>query len=242
MSDKKKIQERRYFEAFAKTWIKETCEHVDFCREKPDGSFRLDGRAVGIEVTKLYRGPNPAVLQEQEALGEQVARKASGLVACPDLAVAFSLTKASKKKVPQIAEALAHLVRENAPREDSWRGRPDETNYERWPRSIEYVHVARLAGLGASQWIYEDRADYPDPTLRNAVRAALEAKELRLGGYESFDEQWLLMVVDDHNQSGLFAPSEDSLTATYPSSFDRAFLLFTFGARVHELQVKKPSP
>ena len=242
MSDRKKTQERGYFEMFARAWIKEPCEEIDFSRERPDGSFRLKRRAVGIEVTKLYRASSSNVPQEQEALGERVARKASELASCHDLAVAFTLTKATKKQVPQIAESLAHLVRENAPRTDSWSGRLDANNYTWWPRSIESVHVARLAGLSASQWIYEDRADYPDRALGGAVRAALRAKERHLGGYESFDEQWILMVADDHYRSGLFAPSADSLTAKYQSSFDRAFLLFTFGARVRELHITRPSP
>lgn len=223
----KKSEELAFIESFLKVtgW---PAEIVDKDRESPDFLIKLDGKSIGVEITKIFISSGPDNLQARESRGARIISKAQqnyrAMGGEPvDVKVIFHPGyNVFDLPIDVTAAALSSLVK--------------ETNLELWqevtfkyadlekylPKEISYVRVLRVLeeamghwGVPSAGWV----ASLSDVILQERI----DAKAGLLSGYEHADEQWLLLVSNVMKPSQMFKDFENLDKRKIQSPFSRTF-------------------
>jgi hypothetical protein len=136
---------------------------------------------VGIELTELYRTPEPNQQPRQagESLRKQIVEQACSIHASKggpplDVSVHFSMNQEwSKKRVRELAAKLAQLIYNNPPLEgqNRWLQNPwhDPTYF---PYEIDSIDVRRYAWIAKPHWS-SPVADFMPQVSKDEIQARM---------------------------------------------------------------------
>lgn len=249
MDSAKKRRERFLLDRFLEIQgISPTCIQES---ESPDFLVDLEGRRVGIEVTRLYiRGnkskahPRPGgrpLLQEVESITNQIVSKARKIY----FDAGYPLLKSEiwfsdqialdKKKGDQIAELIAHQIRSMSLQDSqavAWRSFEDENEEHPLSDLIDTIHTQRVPEYHDDQW--KDRfaqwtvarPSLVAPLTPKRLQGEIDEKAKKIDDYRKracIEEIWLLIFADRTQPSQRFFVTPDFPQDSLSSRFTKTF-------------------
>ena len=191
--------------------------------DRPDIRVSLDGDRVGIEITELLVSDD---LRAHESLTDLIVRTAKETYHAqerwPLLVNVFLAPRLhfGKRHATQLGREIGMAVAQRADRHTVARIPKDDL-----PRGVSHVWFAPLIPGGTPVWCAVAGGFMPDvdgQQLANRIRSKSE----RAPAYRAeCDRLWLLVVLPGYRPSEWFGLEGEALTRTYPSSFDRVYLL-----------------
>lgn len=218
--------------------------------EEPDFLISLSNSVLGIELTELHRespaGASPQ--QAREAMRNRVIELAQELYLTgnhPAARITVFMEEGKhigRSEVERLAQDICNLAIRNLPDRNSSNEEFYEwTNRAYFPEVVSNIRVHRLDA------ITETHFNCPGATwvasLAHAdIRRTFDAKDPKYSTYrKNCAEVWLVINSDVRSMSTWFRFDSATLTETFFTSFDRAFVLRHFYRRLHELKVRQPS-
>ena len=191
--------------------------------DRPDIRISLDGDRVGIEITELLVSDN---LRARESLTDLVVRTAKETYHAqerwPLLVNVFLAPHLhfGKSHARQLGREIGMAVAQWADRHTVARIPQDEL-----PRGVSHVSFAPLIPGGTPVWGAVAGGFIPDVDAQQLAER-IRSKSRRAPTYRAeCDQLWLLVVLPGYRPSEWFGLEGEALTLTYPSSFDRVYLL-----------------
>lgn len=200
-------------------------------REVPDFIIRFEGRSIGIEVTELFisHDPRQRLLQAQESTATRIVSRAQEIYqqsgARPaHVSVCFAPGRDLRNlRRDHTANELAAFIRNLDLRERQrvdWR--PEEGDAP-LPEEISFVHALGVQSFDMAHWAVA-RAGWAAPLTLEALQSRIDQKAPRLIKYQdTVVENWLIVVADATNPSGLFDTSLQFDASKLSSPFSRTF-------------------
>jgi hypothetical protein len=200
-------------------------------REVPDFILRFKGRSVGIEVTELFisRDPRQHPLQAQESIATRIVGLAQQIYQRSDgppahVSVCFAPGRDLRNlQRDRTANDLAAFVRNLDLHEwqhVDWR---HEDFDGALPKEISFVHALGVPSFGMAHWTVA-QAGWATPLTPEALQYRINEKAQRLPNYQdAVNENWLLVVADATNPSGLLDTSSHFDASRLSSPFSRTF-------------------
>jgi len=212
--------------------------------ERPDVLIeRSPGRAVGIELTELYRSTPAKQVPRQaiESLKKQAVQHAQSIyerARGPALYVYVRFGRRGdwrKSRVLSIAQQLAKIVSDH-PLDMDHHIELNAWHFERgyFPEQIDTVAILRPSNITDALWASPDGDAIPQllpSDVQNRIDEKPSVKDYR---QRATEEIWLVITYG-FSVSSWFQRSDEALNHVYKSTFDRLFLFDTFREVIDEL-------
>lgn len=233
----KKEQEQTYLTRFM-----ESCRELDgattAASESPDFISTVGKRSIGIEVTRLFHDDRfgkhepRAVYSFREKIVER-AKQLHASIRADEVHVGVLFEDYEIQDREVAALKLAKLIgAAAASRRGDFILVSDDL-----PELLPEFQIIRIC-RGAGSWMVTESQRAPQLTARD-IQAALDEKSLLVPEYRTKAvECWLLLVLDRYPLAGSFSVPESTLSATYRTKFDRAYLLLSMECVSHRLQLE----
>jgi hypothetical protein len=212
-------------------------------REAPDFIVRFEGRSIGIEVTELFisHDPRQDLLQVQESIATRIVSRAQqiyqGSGARPaHVSVCFApgcdLRRLHRDRTASELAAFVRSLDLGEWQRADWR--PEESNGP-LPDEISFVHALGIPSFEMAHWAVA-RAGWAAPLTPEVFQSRVDEKAQRLSKYrDAVEENWLIVVADATQPSGLFDPSSQFDASRVSSPFSRTFFYGYPGRAIIEL-------
>lgn len=239
MTKKKRI-ERQYLEVFRGTLDDFTVVDIEDT-ERPDFLVTLPECVLGLEITRIYRDPEPGSppLQFQDAERNQVIERVQALATdhglCPLLADVYfnSQWTIRKQDRDSIAQSLFDLVAARLPAIDehlTLENRPPLT--AEFPPQVEAISLWRFKSLKSHLWEVGD-AGIVNEDFAPELQRIITRKTPHVPVYRARCEKcWLVIVADWRAPSGFFEISDRVSSESYETDFNRVYFLEAYSGRV----------
>ena len=249
MSHETKIEEElRYVEIFSGLRPDLRISDLRASTDPPDFACTIDGMKVAIEVTRFFLPSNdPFTPQAMDAYRQRMATMLCDLhakIGLPPshisvrLSVEDNLRFLDSRKL--LAEQLVDFVADHI---------SDCAGYVEFPpwsvpkhlvdAGVNSIAILRNDALTKGYWVFPHAAFIPE-SRSSSVQEIVTRKSGDTHKYaKSCDSLWLLIVSGSGGLHSMIDFDGDVLTTEYVTTFDRIFLLRTFGT-VHELKTSKP--
>ena len=222
--ERKKNREEAYFRRFMS--LANWDAVVESVGESPDFIVRMAGASVGVEVTELFKGAEPAT--------GSAAKRAESVRARFMRDLAEEYYRHSGK--PALVKALWPGGRQHGPSDDiAARLMQERERLSDWEvvrvdigASEAYYITALPAEADAYKWRWLCASDYagsPGAITEAALGACLEAKRRKLATYRSKAERTVLLIVADHLTNAGRQYLSPDCTAIDARGFDEVHLL-----------------
>jgi len=240
-----KGEERQYLDVFAQLRPDLSFESIREC-ERPDFICSVAGVTTGIEMTRFFYPSSSRVTpqavngyRDQLASNLRAEHSKRGL---PPLHVSVHLFSEEKLLARQARQRLMtclldfvgqHIPPQGPHVEFDY----DSMNAELIDLGVDRIAVLRSAALKKPFWALPYAAFIPDSNA-SLIQGIVTEKSACASEYrKKASSLWLLIVSGSGGLHSIVDFDGDVLTASYASSFDRIFLLRTFGSSVHELKL-----
>ena len=229
--DPKKQHERFLLDHFFQA-LRMTARIVEE-REGPDFLVRLDGREIGVELTRLFvpHRTNTHPPQANESSSDRFVLHAQRLYqesAGPPVHVRVCFAPrcnlTALNRDGQKAATLSTFVRKL----DLGPGQvvdcgPEECDRAQLPKEISFVHALGVPDCGMARWVVA-RAGWAAPLTIEALQSRIDEKSKRLNQYkEVVAENWLIVVSDGTRPSQLFTTPSILDASQVSSPFSKTF-------------------
>jgi len=227
--------------------------------DKPDLTFNLDDKVIGIEHTRMYRtlgqvsGLEPhSQLAVQHRIVQAAWEEYLTLSSRKLWLLAYfeDVTTYKKRDSQAVANLMARVVHErvehttHSPGEiiwhelESWRYQKAGIEFPEGVKRISFQIVEDNPEL--ELWVPAHTLMVPHLSV-DSVKERIYLKERQIQSYLSkCDEVWLLLVLDTGVPSNHFVIDEDLLATEFRSLFSKIFLFRTFHSELFELKVLGP--
>lgn len=212
--------------------------------EEPDFLIDAGNSILGIEVTDLYRSPQPGKLPEQATEGgrEKCVNRVQQLYEAEDgppllVSVHFREVHIPSKRETPLAKEILEVLRQNIPNpgqkvwvEEGWG--PD------WrPLPAEVDSISIFNALGKYPSLFQaPGASRTSSLTQQDVQRAIDEKEKKYDKYrERSDAVWLLIGCDTGFLSTYFTKIEAAASFGMKTRFTRVFLVSLFENRLIEV-------
>lgn len=216
-------------------------------RESPDFIVWFENQPIGIELSQLFvsHDSNQNLLQAQESISAKIVRHAQEIYRASSgqaarISVCFrpgcDLRKLNRDRTAtSLASFVTGLSLIEWKRVD-WR--PEESDAG-LPDEISFIHALGVPSFDLAHWSVV-RAGWAASLTIDAIQSRVDEKSSHLQSYRKIVTQnWLVVVADATNPSGLFDTSQDtsqqSALRAVSSPFCRTFFYSYPGRALIEL-------
>ena len=224
--------ERKYLDAFALA-----LGHFPLGRiekfEHPDFLVHRESTVLGIELTRLFHQPTAPrfLLREQESLRHHVANVAKHSYDSkngPPIHVTIFFNDqvpVRKARLNSLADSVAAIALRMASAADALQEESfNWTNRAYFPEEIATIRARRFDGITISFFGPTAGAWLPFLSVTD-LQLEFQKKEDHIARYlHSCNELWLVMCYKAEGLASVVEVSDATASATYRTSFDRAFL------------------
>jgi len=217
-------------------------------RGEPDVWIVGTDRCIGVEVTELYRQPQPGKVPRrllESEWGEVVvrARLFAEVANVPVVYVAVHFNENMPIRKPDrdsVARALADIVSRNVPALDRSVEIQPWQEHNEVLRCVNTLGIHRFAMMTRHFWSVPD-GGWVQLDFAAELQQAIDRKNALYTEYmQRCDECWLLVTASGGRASGLFEASDDTRLHVYQSRFSRTFFLEVFGGKLAKLKTAFP--
>jgi len=211
--------------------------------ESPDFIIESESGQIGVEVTRLYKSRDTLrghlQVQEQERallVKEAVRLYEQGKFPPVEAWIHFAIqTNFNKSNRTLYATKLKDFISSAVPPERSWHSFDNDfRNSGILPHEFDSISVARY-GHKRNFW-HIPGGGMIQTDFTKELQDAINKKDRLLPKYnQSCSSHFLLIVIDNMDESTLFEPSETTLAEFYSTKFDGVFLLDRFLAKAYKL-------
>jgi len=246
VATEKKELERFYLDRFL-TLLTPSLTGAIEATEEPDFLITGDHGCTGIEITELHRvhsgkGRPP---QADQAMRKRVIGRAKELyeqAGHPPVHVSVFFNEhfpVQKNRVEEMAQAIVNLAVKNRPAlGGSTQEQYDWENRDYFPEDLHQISVHSFPTINRA-FFAAPGATWVSHLTPEDVQRVLDAKEAKYAAYTArCDAAWLVINCDGPLMSTWFEFEAAAISGTFRSSFDRAFIVRHFAAKVHELRVR----
>ncbi len=224
-----KAEERHFLESFAAAAA--IALQVLEEREAPDFIVQVDGRQIGVEITKLFieQRNGKSTMQAQESIANRIVGRAQRLYEVSgsppaNITVCFGpgqdLSKLNRDSASQALAAFVSSLALASWQKFDWR--PDFVSNV-LPAEISFIHALGVPQREMMHWSVA-RAGWVAPLQTEALQARVDEKVKRLPTYTtSITENWLIIVANAMNPSQLIEARKDFQPASITSPFARTY-------------------
>ena len=202
-------------------------------REAPDFLVRLEGREIGVELTRLFvsHQTNGYTPQARESNGDrfvlhaqQLYKKSSAPPVHVRLCFAPRANLTALNRGSNKAAALSTFVRElNLRPGQRFNWSPGECDKAQLPKEISFVHALGVPNYEMAHWVVA-RAGSTAPLTNKVLQSRIDVKSKKLNGYQKVvAENWLVVVSDGTKPSQLFTAAPDFDGSQVTSPFSKTF-------------------
>jgi hypothetical protein len=204
----------------------------------PDFLIDIDGRKVGIELTRVFVRPDKHPRPVKEPLPQEVesitnwivsrARKIYFDAECPPVLARIVFSNRitlDKKKGDQIAKLIAGRIQRMGIQNSQviWRSSEGEREEALLSKSVVSIYAHGVAKLHLARWIVA-RAGFVHTLTAKHLQDRIDSKAKKINGYKKNTEEiWLLIVADRTlpSQKFMLSPSFplDSLSSRFARTF-----------------------
>lgn len=247
MTTKKKLYEKNIIEAFLFARNYPPSALLEWDRERPDALVRINGRVVGVEITKIVEAMprQPIPPQKWTAEAENVVAAAQthfekrhrvALV----VAIGFNHDwKPSKSTRLALAQELAGIVASRTTREflaaDVFTQPIELVNPH---GTVSWMYIARTRQSLGGRWT-PSFSGYGRYALLEDIEKTICRKEAELPAYKSVTEDVWLLIDCDLSGQGIFLEMPEPPPWPLMSSFSRVFMCGFGKCEWTELPVSK---
>ena len=197
--------------------------------EAPDFLLQVQARSIGVEVTEVFRDPDPSGLspRARESITDRIVARARSLYHARNsrfvhVNVLFvdgvDVQSLSRERV---ADRLASLV-ESIPVGSThvhWRNDFEDPSLD----AVAFLTALAVPEADKSHWGIS-RAGWRTKLSTELLKSAIEAKNEKVQAYRAkADEVWLLIAVEGSRPSQFLDPEVPPETSDLASRFDRTY-------------------
>jgi hypothetical protein len=210
-------------------------------RESPDFLLIVEGRDVGLELTRIYGPADPGALPVQQTDGLlskaiEDARSRFREAGGPALYLTFTTSKhppTTKSEARDLADRLLGLLLDGA-------------GWQRPFSSEESASISEIASIraypsvdGKDELWSHGRGTWMKQLGFEVLQDAISGKDKLLPKYRlAFNELWLVLIRDFFERGHFYEVTQAALDHEYQSGFDRVFLLTAHDASSHEFKLR----